>query len=266
MEVSVLARTRHEFIVRHTERLNDHLIRVHLGGPGFAAFRPSEFTDSYVKLQVPGPDGEVTRTYTVRAVDGEAQAIAIDFVYHGDEGFAGPWAAAARPGDVIGLMGPGGGYAPRAEADWHLLAGDMSALPAISAACAALPTRAVGRVFVEVAGPADEFDFPRPEGVELTWIHTDGAAGTSGAEGTAAPGGLLAAAVRAEPWREGLVHVFIHGEAQAVMHELRPYIRKERGVPADWASISGYWRRGRTEEGFRQWKRDLAEREEATVG
>lgn len=266
MEVSVLARTRHEFIVRHTERLNDHLIRVHLGGPGFAAFRPSEFTDSYVKLQVPGPDGEVTRTYTVRAVDGEAQAIAIDFVYHGDEGFAGPWAAAARPGDVIGLMGPGGGYAPRAEADWHLLAGDLSALPAISAACAALPTRAVGRVFVEVAGPADEFDFARPEGVELTWIHTDGAAGTSGAEGTAAPGGLLAAAVRAEPWREGLVHVFIHGEAQAVMHELRPYIRKERGVPADWASISGYWRRGRTEEGFRQWKRDLAEREEATVG
>lgn len=259
MEVSVLARTRHEFIVRHTERLTDHLIRVHLGGPGFATFQPGEFTDSYVKLQVPGPDGEVTRTYTVRAVDAEAQTIAIDFVHHGDEGFAGPWAAAAQPGDAIGLMGPGGGYAPRAEADWHLLAGDLSALPAISVACAALPATAVGRVFVEVEGPADELDFARPEGVELTWIHT------GAGDGTAAPGELLAAAVRAEPWRDGLVHVFIHGEAQAVMHELRPYIRKERGVPADWASISGYWRRGRTEEGFRQWKRDLAEREEAVA-
>ncbi|WP_323747091.1 siderophore-interacting protein [Catenulispora pinisilvae] len=251
-----MARTRHPFIVRRTERLNDHLIRVHLGGPGFTTFQPSEFTDSYVKLLFPAPDGEVTRTYTVRAVDTAAQTIAIDFVYHGDEGVAGPWAAAAQPGDEIGLFGPGGAYAPRADADWHLLAGDMSALPAISAACAALPAAAVGRVFVEVAGPADELDFARPEGVELTWIHSDGTA----------PGEALAKAVRAEPWRDGLVHVFIHGEAQAVMHDLRPYVRKEHGVAADWASISGYWRRGRTEEGFRQWKRDLAEREEAPVG
>ena len=252
-----MARTLHQFVVRRTERLNDHLIRVHLGGPGFTTFQPSEFTDSYVKLQVPGPDGETTtRTYTVRAVDTAAQTIAIDFVYHGEEGVAGPWAATAKPGDEIGLMGPGGAYAPRADADWHLLAGDMSALPAISAACAALPADAVGRVFVEVAGPADEFDFARPEGVRLTWIHSDGAE----------PGRALAEAVRAEPWRDGLVHVFIHGEAQAVMHDLRPYIRRERGVPADRASISGYWRRGRTEEGFRQWKRDLAEREEAAVG
>jgi NADPH-dependent ferric siderophore reductase len=253
--VSFLARTQHDFLVRRTERLSDHLIRVHLGGPGFASFQPSEFTDSYVKLLFPGPDGETRRTYTVRAVDTAEETIAIDFVFHGDEGVAGPWAAAAQPGDAIGLFGPGGGYAPRAEADWHLLAGDTSALPAISAACAALPATAVGRVFVEVAGPGDEVDFARPEGVELTWLHA----------GDGAPGEALAAAVRAEPWRDGLVQVFIHGEAQAVMHDLRPYIRKEHGVPADWASISGYWRRGRTEEGFREWKRDLAEREEAAV-
>ena len=58
------------------------------------------------------------------------------------------------------------------------------------------------------------------------------------------------------------VQVFVHGEAQTVMHNPRPYIRKERGVDAKWAnSISGYWRRGRTEETFRQWKRELAEAE-----
>jgi len=250
-----LARTRHHFTVRRTERLTDHLIRVHLGGPGFETFQPSEFTDSYVKLLFAGPDGEAARTYTVRAVDTEARTIAIDFVYHGDEGLAGPWAAAAKPDDSIDLFGPGGAYAPRADADWHLFAGDASALPAISAACAALPADAVGRAFVEVPGPADELDFARPEGVELTWVHSDGVT----------PGAALAKAVRAEPWRDGQVHVFIHGEAQAVMHDLRPYIRRERDVPAEWASISGYWRPGRTEEGFRQWKRDLAEREEATV-
>ena len=62
----------------------------------------------------------------------------------------------------------------------------------------------------------------------------------------------------------GQPHVFIHGEAQAVMHNLRPFIRKERGIDAKWASsISGYWRRGRTEETFRQWKKQLAEAESA---
>jgi NADPH-dependent ferric siderophore reductase len=257
MEVFSLARTRtrHNFVVRRTERLTDHLIRVHLGGPGFATFEPNAYTDAYVKLLFPGPGGDTTRTYTVRSIDPEAREIAIDFIYHGDEGVAGPWAAAAQPGAALDLLGPGGDYAPRPAADWHLLAGDEAALPAIAAACAALPSDAVGRVFLEVAGPADELAIDRPAGVELTWVH----------RGAGVPGEALAAAVRAEPWRDGQVHVFIHGEAQAVMHDLRPYVRTERGVPAEWASISGYWRRGRTEESFRQWKRDLAERESAQV-
>ncbi|MBO0856444.1 MAG: siderophore-interacting protein [Nocardia sp.] len=249
-------RTRLTFQVRRTERLNDHLIRVHLGGDGFAGFTPSEFTDSYVKLLFPGPDGETTRTYTVRSVDAGAEEIALDFVYHGDEGIAGPWAMNAEPGDVIDLLGPGGAYAPDPAAGWHLLAGDEAALPAIANACAALPADAIGRVFVEVASAADELDFPRPAGVDLTWVH----------RGTAEPGHALARQVRAEPWREGRVHVFIHGEAQVVMHDLRRYIRNERGVPANQASISGYWRRGRTDEEFRKWKRDLAEKEAAGTG
>jgi NADPH-dependent ferric siderophore reductase len=74
----------------------------------------------------------------------------------------------------------------------------------------------------------------------------------------------LVAAVRAADWLPGQVQVFVHGEAQAVMHNLRPYLRKERGVGAEWASISGYWRRGRTEETFRQWKAELAKTEAET--
>ncbi|MFE3057985.1 siderophore-interacting protein [Nocardia sp. NPDC059239] len=249
-----MARTRITLVVQNTIRLTDHLIRVRLGGPGFASFQPNDRTDAYVKLVFPGADGDTVRTYTVRGVDRAAQELAIDFVYHGDEGVAGPWAAAAQPGDTIDLMGPGGAYAPRSDADWHLLAGDESALPAIAAACESLPADAVGQVFVEVADPADELAFAHPEGVELTWIH----------RGENEPGVRLATAVHSAPWRDGQVHVFIHGEAQAVMHDLRPYIRKDRGVPADWASISGYWRRGRTEEGFRRWKSELAEREKAT--
>jgi NADPH-dependent ferric siderophore reductase len=71
---------------------------------------------------------------------------------------------------------------------------------------------------------------------------------------------------RQAKWLPGLAQVFIHGEAQSVICNLRPYVRKERGVDAKWASISGYWRRGRTEETFRQWKAELAAAEAAREG
>jgi NADPH-dependent ferric siderophore reductase len=162
-------------------------------------------------------------------------------------------------------MGPSGAYAPDPAADWHLLAGDEAALPAIGAALEMLPANAIGKVFIEVAGPEDEVELTAPDGVEVHWIYRGGRADLVGDEraGDNAP---LIAAVKEAAWLPGQVQVFIHGEAQAVMHNLRPYIRKERGVEAKWASsISGYWRRGRTEETFRQWKAELAKAEADTA-
>ena len=91
-----------------------------------------------MKLQFPregAPEDErpKVRTYTVREWDPDARRLTIDFVVHGDEGIAGPWAAAAAPGDTVDLRGPGGGYAPDPSADWHLLAGDTAVIPAICA-------------------------------------------------------------------------------------------------------------------------------------
>src|SRR5579875_780839 len=94
------------------ERLNVHTIRVVAGGPGFEALRPNDFTDRYVKIifvdpslglvppydlsalreTLPPEQRPVTRTYTVRHFDAENQAVTIDFVVHGDEGIAAPWA------------------------------------------------------------------------------------------------------------------------------------------------------------------------------
>ncbi|RJO73578.1 siderophore-interacting protein [Nocardia panacis] len=247
-----MARTRTTLTVLRTERLTPHLIRVWFGGPGFADYQTNEFTDQYVKFLFPREGGEVMRTYTIRKVDAEKGELAADFVTHGDEGIAGPWAAAAQPGETLSLLGPGGAYAPRADADWHLLAGDESAIPAIASALEAMAPTAVGRVFLEVSGPEDKLPLDKPEGVELTWLE----------RGDRAPGELLAATVRNAPWDSGNVQVFMHGEAHAIMHDLRRYIRRERTVSAEWAqSISGYWRRGHTEEGFRVWKQELAEAE-----
>ncbi|WP_068277089.1 siderophore-interacting protein [Aldersonia kunmingensis] len=245
-----MAKARTTLTVTGSEWLNPHMVRLRFGGPGFDEFVPSEFTDAYVKIVFDQDGAEVVRSYTVRAVDPVAKEIVIDFVVHGDEGLAGPWAAAAAPGTQIDMLGPGGAYAPNHTADWHLFAGDEAAIPAIAAALEALPADAIGDAFIEVDGHEYEFDLRKPAGVQVTWLHRDGS------------GSPLPAAVRSMPWRAGQVHVFIHGEAETVMHDLRRYVRRDREVPAGWASISGYWRRGMADESFRAWKKELAAAEQ----
>jgi NADPH-dependent ferric siderophore reductase len=278
----VAGRPVHTFEVLRSEDVTSHMVRVVLGGSGFDTFTPSEFTDSYVKLVVVADDVDVAglphpltldsfadlpaakqpvvRTLTVRRADPAAREIAIDVVVHGEHGVAGQWAATAKPGQPVYLMGPSGAYSPDPAADWHLLAGDETALPAISVALEALPANAIGQVFIEIAEPEDEVPLTAPDGVQINWIYRGGRADLVG-EDRAGDHAPLIEAVKTAPWLPGQVHVFVHGEAQAVMHNLRPYIRKDREVAAKWASISGYWRRGRTEETFRQWKRELAEAE-----
>ncbi|MFC8314032.1 siderophore-interacting protein [Gordonia sp. NPDC057258] len=274
--------------VLRRERISPHFVRLYLGGEGFDDFRPAlnksgePDTDMYVKF-VFAPPGvsypepfdlqeirsnepperqPVLRTYTVRRVDAEARELVVDFVVHGTEGIAGPWAASVEPGETIRFIGPGSGYRPRSDAPWHLMACDEAGLPAVAAALEALPADAVAKVFIEVAGPDDELDLDAPAEAQVSWVHRGGPAADVD-DSLAGDNAPLIAAVRATEWLDGEPHVFIHGEAQAVMHNLRAYIRKERGVGAANASISGYWRRGRTEEGFRQWKADLRAEEEA---
>ncbi|MCQ4119324.1 siderophore-interacting protein [Rhodococcus tibetensis] len=248
--------------VLRTEWLTPHMVRVYLGDPGFDSFIPNAFTDAYAKLEFGTSEEPTLRTYTIRSMNPADREIAIDFVVHGDAGVAGPWAAAATAGDTLRLRGPGGAFAPDVAADWYLFAGDETAIPAISASVEKLDANAKGHVFLEVAGPDDEIGFGSPAGVTVTWIHRGDTADRIGEEasGDTAP---LIGAVKNANWLPGNPQVFIHGEAQAVMHNLRSYVRRERGVPASSASISGYWRRGRTEEGFRVWKSELAASEGA---
>lgn len=227
--------------VTSTEDVTPSLRRVWFRSDDLSAFAASDDTDRYVKLVF--PDG--VRTYTALFPDVAAGTLAIDFVVHGDTGVAGPWAQRAEPGDELDANGPGGGYRPDPAADAHLLAGDDSAVPAITAALAALHADARGQVYVLVDSPAHEPGLSAPAGVTITFLHREA-------------GHTLADAVRAWPWPAGRVQAFVHGEAQEVMHGVRPYLLKERGLPRADASISGYWRKGRTEEAFRVWKSELA--------
>ncbi|WIE76952.1 siderophore-interacting protein [Curtobacterium sp. MCSS17_007] len=267
-------RTQHVFVVDRTERISPHMVRVHLGGPAFRDFLddadPDRLaaTDRYVKLllapassgltppydlealreTLPKHERPARRTYTVRRVDHAAGTIAIDFVVHGDEGLAGPWAAAARPGDLLALSGPGGGYAPSPDpAVTHVLLGDDSALPAIGAALEAMPADATGVALVEVGGAADEQPIVHPAGVDLRWLHRD----ATGAE----PGTLLLEATRALPRASRPVQVFAHGERTAVK-AVRRVLQDDWGLERAELSLSAYWALGRTEDRFQEEKRE----------
>ncbi len=188
----------------------------------------------------------------MRSWDAEARELTVDFVVHGDEGLAGPWAAAAKPGEEIHFLGPGGAYLPEAGADWHLLAGDESALPAIAASLARMPEGARVHAFIEVAGPEERQELTVPAGAEITWLHRDGAP----------VGRELVAAVRALDFPAGRVQAFVHGEAGFVK-ELRRLLRVERGIPREDLSISGYWRSGHDEDGWQASKQDWNQQVEA---
>jgi NADPH-dependent ferric siderophore reductase len=260
-----------ELVVTGTETRTPVIRRVRFASPDLSAFRDSAFTDRYVKLEFPqAPDDQaggqpVVRTYTALEprVDPETGAgtLAVDFVTHGDVGVAGPWAQRAEVGDRLRARGPGGAYAPDPAADWHLIAGDESAVPALGAALDALDDAAVARVVVLVDDADHEPALPRRGGAEVTFLHRRVLARAGHDVETA-----LGDAVRALEWLPGRVHAFAHGEAHEVMHHIRPHLLRERGLAREQVSVSGYWRRGRTEEGFRAWKADLAAAEATRSG
>ena len=151
-------------------------------------------------------------------------------------------------GDPISFFGPGGDYAPSGSADWHLLVGDESALPAIAAALEAMPDGVPVLAVVEVASADEEQALTSPGALDLRWVHRD-------EHPDRAPGEALVEAVEALTFLPGTPQVFLHGDAGFV-RTLRRHVRLERQVPVTSLSASGYWRRGRTEEGWRAEKAD----------
>lgn len=260
--------------VTKTERLTPDMIRVIFDGPELPEL---PFTDHYVKILFPPAGADyvwpfdpeelretrpaeqwpVTRTYTIRWYDPATRELAIDFVIHGDEGLAGPWAAKAQPGDEIGFFGPGGAYAPDATADAHLLVGDEAAVPAIAAALDKLGDDAQAMVFLEVADPEHEQPLRITGKTSVTWVHRN--------EHGLGYGEALAQTVQATELPAGNLHGFIHGNAEMVK-SLRRFLFVDKGIERSKVSISGYWRTGHTEDRWQATKREFNSQMEAEEG
>lgn len=215
--------------VKGIEDLSPGLRRITLAGDELAGFVSASF-DDHVKLIFDAGDGATRpatmRDYTPRRHDAAAGELDIEFALHGD-GPAAAWAAQAAPGQPLVVAGPRGSFVIPLDYDWHLLAGDETALPAIARRLEELPAGARAIVLLAVA-PVDRRALASTANVTLQWLD-DGAA--------------LLAAARALTLPAGEGYAWCAGEA-ALMDALRRVLIDEKGHDRHAIRAAAYWKQG----------------------
>ncbi|MFE5741323.1 siderophore-interacting protein [Streptomyces celluloflavus] len=262
--------------VVRTRRLSTSMVRITFGGEHLAELA-SGGRDQRFKLFLPRPHQDVPvlddtgddwftawraqdpaeravmRTYTIREQRPASREFDVDFVLHGTgnaagapaAGPAGHWAAHARPGDRVSVLGPavedngGVDFRPPAGTDWVLLTGDETALPAVAGILSWLSPGTRAKVWLEVAHEDGRQPLPTVADADITWIVTD-----AGAPGGGTP---VLDALRAAELPEGTPYAWIAGEAGTVK-AVRRHLVGERGMDRRAVKFTGYWRRGATEE------------------
>ncbi|WP_433235666.1 SIP domain-containing protein [Streptosporangium sp. CA-135522] len=179
---------------------------------------------------------QLTRNYTVRAYDPDRRLVTIDFFLHGDHGPASHWACDAVPGDRIGYGGTRVHWVSDPAAEWTLLAGDETALPAIDAIAETRPAGQPVFAVVEVRDAAERPALAAP-GVQVTWLY----------RGDRPPGRSNAVedAVRALVLPAGRGQIWAAGESLSIQ-SLRRHLLEERGLARDQVSALGYWNHPRS--------------------
>nr|WP_275587035.1 siderophore-interacting protein [Arcanobacterium pluranimalium] len=243
-------------------------------------------------LKIPQSERGVLRTYTVRdfrssqndEVDGSCGThsharvpeLDIDFVVH-EGGQAAQWARDAQLGDSVVILGPNnklttddyGGIEFRPGLARHIfLAGDSTALPAISSILESLDSSYFGHAFIKVGHERDALAIHSESNVQIKWlvgedpnlllnairdvshevlpdIHTATSCKSNFQELTDVDVDttILWETV---PAGETPFYAWLAGEAGEIK-ELRRYLVQERGIDRKNIAFMGYWRRGRAE-------------------
>jgi len=203
--------------VLRREQLSPHLVRLTLGVDGFVS---TGVPDEWVGLVVPGQFQ--VRYYTVRSC-GSGELV-LDVVVH-EVGLVTEWASRDVVGDSVVVTEPKGSFALPADAEWLMLVGDLTAMPAMAriSETVDLPTRIWAEVRDDLAGYV-------PDAAHVTWIDAP-------AEGTS----RLADVVAELDWPEGPGYFWMAGES-APMRAIRKHLMRDRKLPASAYDVMGYWR------------------------
>ena len=240
--------------VARAENLTPRMRRITLAGEPLDGFT-SAGADDHVKLLFPAPgqaqpvlpalqDGKpfypegavrpAMRDYTPRRYNPQTRELTIDFVLHGD-GPATSWAAQAEPGQWLGVGGPRASLLTPDDYDTYLLAGDETALPAISRHLEELRPGVRAFVLLEVADGAEERHLPTAANAAIHWLHRAGQpAGTTT---------LLEDALRHLQLPQGDTYAWIGAEL-ATARKLRRHLVEEEGLAREQIRAAGYWRLG----------------------
>lgn len=239
-------------------QVTPHMRRVRLAGDDLGRY--GAFGGMHVRVLFPtadnpdpvwpvaGPNGlpqwpseerrPAARVYTIRHLDIAAGHMDLDFVVHGPqdqaEGIGAAWAAAARTGDEVGIIGPLG--RPVRAVDWYVFGCDETGLPAVGRMLERLPASTRGHAFIEVADAGERQELAHPDGVTVNWIYRNGVA----------PGehGDLLERVAAVEWpEEGSAFGWFAAE-HAPAARLRQHWRERKAYGRDQTLVAAYWRRG----------------------
>lgn len=167
------------------------------------------------------------RDYTPRRFDPVAGELDLDFVTHGD-GPAASWAASASPGDELWFAGPKSSTVVPADPEWVLLAGDETALPAISRFFEERPTDAPVRAVITIADESARQELRLGTEDLVEWVLADETDELA-----------LSRAVERIELPEGTPYVWGAAESRALL-PLRRFARG-LGAPKSHVNITGYW-------------------------
>ncbi|MFI1018398.1 siderophore-interacting protein [Streptomyces sp. NPDC020965] len=241
--------------VRHTERITPHMARITFADDGLAGLH-SNGTDQHVALYFYEPGVELPRPftteaarallpvakprlrrYTIRHHRPELGEVDMDFVLHGADQLASGWAERAAPGDEAIWFGPGPGWSPAPEAEWTILLGDETALPAIGAILEQLPPDLPVSALIEVADRAEEQRLTTRADAQIEWLN----------RGRRPAGQLLHERATALSAPAGRGNVWGAAERE-VVRALRRHFVEGLGVARADTHLTPYWTRGETQD------------------
>lgn len=218
---------RRDVRVARVQRPSPGFVRVTFADESLRDFRSLSF-DDHVKFMFQTADGEwVRRDYTPLDHDAVGGELTLEFALHA-RGPASDWARQAAPGQAAAIGGPRGSMVVPLDYDWHLLAGDASALPAIARRLGELPAGARALVLVDVPTLADRRGFHTAADVQVQWV-----------QGSQS----WLSALRAMTLPAGEGFAWCAGEAP-VMRQARETLIAHHGHPREHLKVAAYWKPG----------------------
>lgn len=183
-----------------------------------------------VSLRLHLTDGEeqLSRVYTVRAADPEAETIEIDVVRHGASSPMMRWLDRLQIGDEFSLVGPRPHFAFPELRDRELAVfADATSIPALYSLLAQTPTEVRGRAWVATTDLVAFNELPSHPGIELERLE---------------PG--CGFSEQLTNYGKGAEVVAWGAGERDEMRTVRSHFRTEVGLAKEDVAVYGYWKRG----------------------